>query len=197
MQFWSAPLLMRATTFVEKSLTTKMIIEYHFCNVTWEIVWRNCSWETSFSGMSVIFCKLLGIWEQLGICVSWMKSFVRSSRSVTLRLVISYLRSQTWASSSLTSSWMSFVVSCWKGFGIGYFWKSFSRLGVPISSMMTFVSSLRTKSLSLLRYSFFVSSSEIFPIRSIRNTFWFLFARTLIILIGEDSYSDSSSSELW
>ena len=111
MQFWLAPLSMRATAFVEKPLTAILIIEYHFWIVTWEIVWRNYSWETSFSGMSSIFWKLSGIREELRICVSMMESFVWGSRSFALRLTISYLRFGTWAFSSLTSIWMSFIVS--------------------------------------------------------------------------------------
>ena len=146
---------------------------------------KNCSWETFFAGMFSLFCKLSGIWDELGISVSGMEHFVRSSRSVAQRLVISCLISRTWDFSSFTSGWISFVLSCCKGFGIGYFWKSFVRVGISISSFMTFFSSSRIKSLSLRRHSFFVSSLEIFPIRSIRNSFLFLFVRTLIVLIGE------------
>jgi len=178
---------MRAVAFGEKSLTTILTIKYHFRIVTREIVWRNCSWETSFSRMSSTFWKLSEIREELGICVSRMESFVWNSRSIALRLIISCLRSRTWAFSSLTSIWISFVVSCWKGFGIGYFWKSFARVGVLISNLMTIFSYSRIKSLSLLRYSFLPRHPKIFSIRSIRNSCWFLFVMTLIVLIGEKS----------
>ena len=140
-----------------KSLNTILTVEYQFWIVAWKIVWRNCSSEIAVSRMFSKFGKSWGTWEERGICVSRMESFVWSSRSVALRLMISCLRSRTWAFSSLSSIWISFVVSCWKGFGTGYFWKSFVRLGASISNLMTFFCSSRIKSLWLLKYSLFFS----------------------------------------
>ena len=96
------------------------------------------------------------------IRVSKMESFLWSSIPMSLRLMISCRRSRTWAFSSLTSIWISFVVSCWKGFGTAYFWKSFVRLRVSMSNSMTLFSSWRIKSLCLLRYPFFSLHSKSF-----------------------------------
>ena len=86
-----------SSTVNKRYCTCREMIEYYFdrripflnCHM------RNCSSEIAVSGMFSIFGKLSGIWEELGICVSRMENFVWSSRSATLRLMMSCPRSRT------------------------------------------------------------------------------------------------------
>ena len=86
-----------SSTVNKRYCTGREIIEYYFdrripflnCHM------RNCSSEIAVSGMFSIFGKLSGMRDELGICVSRMESFVWSSRSVALRLMISCPRSRT------------------------------------------------------------------------------------------------------
>ena len=117
-QFWFAPLSMKATVLIEKSLTTSLTTEYHFWNVTFKIVCKNWVSETSMSWIPEMLWERLGV-EGPALRDSSNESFVSISRSLVLRKVTSVLRSWTWDLRSLIFVCNCLVVICWKGLVIG------------------------------------------------------------------------------
>ena len=95
---------------IEKSLMIGLTIARHFWNVTYEIVWMNKGSGISLSGIPVISSRELGMVEAVAICDSRIKIVAFISRSLDLRFMISSLSSRTSTLSSLTLSWISFIV---------------------------------------------------------------------------------------
>jgi len=112
-QFWWAPLSTRATMLIEKSLTTSLLIEYHFWNVTCEIVCRNWFSGISVSGTFEISKSRFEVLEELASLLSRMESLASVSKSLVLRLTISVLSRRAWALRLLTSTCSYLVVICW------------------------------------------------------------------------------------
>ena len=109
MQFWSAPLSIRAIALIEKSSTTKLTMEYHFWKVILDMVYKNWVCGISVSGITEDWKS--GGGGRSALRDSIIAIFASISRSFDLRERTSVLRKRTCPLSSLISVCSCFIVT--------------------------------------------------------------------------------------